>query len=80
MSTDNASLMVDEFAEKLSEHCDSVIIICTTYDGEGADGGSCTRVICKRRGNYYATKGVVTEWLEEERNRDLAEKLNAGEN
>lgn len=62
------SELVDDFAEKLSEHFDSVLIICTVYD----DG---TKVCCKRRGNYYATKGAVTEWLEEERNRDLADKL-----
>lgn len=76
MSESAASDLVDKFAEELSEHCDSVIILATVHDGAGMDGGSGTRVICKRRGNYYATKGVITEWLEEERNRDLAEKLN----
>lgn len=63
------SEMADDFSEKLSEHFDSVIIICTTTEGNG------TRVVCKRRGNYYATKGAMVEWLEEERNRDLAQKL-----
>lgn len=72
-----ASDLVDRAIETLSEHFDSIIILATVYDGEGATGGSGTRVVCKRHGNYYATKGVVIEWLEEERNRDLAEKLNA---
>lgn len=79
MSTDTASQMVEKFAEELLEHVDSVIVIATVYDGSGEPGGSGTRVICKHRGNYYATKGVITEWLEEERNRDLAEKLHPEE-
>lgn len=68
------SQLADECAAKLLEHLDSVIIIGTVYDSENG-----TRVICKRSGNYYATKGAITEWLEEERNRDLAEKLRGDE-
>ena len=75
---DTASQLAEECVEKLSEHVDSVIIICTVYDDEG-DGVNGTRIICKRKGNYYATKGVLTEWLEEERNRDLADKLRQSE-
>lgn len=67
---DAASNLVDECADRLSEHFESVVIIATVYDGNNG-----TRVACKRRGNYYATKGAITEWLEDERNRDLAEKL-----
>lgn len=75
MSNNPGNDLADECAEKLSEHFESVMIIATVYEGPGEEGGSGTRVVCKRRGNYYATKGAVTEWLEEERNRDLADKL-----
>lgn len=61
--------LAQEFAAKLSEHFDSVIILCTVQE-EGA-----TRVVVKRLGNYYATKGLMQEWLEEEVNEDLAQKL-----
>lgn len=73
MSDQSDSQLADHFADRLAEHFQSVVIICTHADPDG------TRVVCKRRGNYYATKGAVTEWLEEERNRDLAEKLKGEE-
>ena len=62
--------LADKMADDLAEHFESVIIIATRT--EGTEG---TNVVCKRRGNYYATKGAITEWLEDERNRDLVDKM-----
>lgn len=54
--------IVDEACSKLREHVDSVRIFVTRDN----DDGSLTAGLSRGRGNYYAQKGLIQEWLEEQ--------------
>lgn len=60
---------INEAMEKLSEHFDSVQILCTRYKG-GDDGGTVN--IARGTGNWFARYGQMKEWLirEEETSRE----------
>ncbi len=58
---------------KLAEHFDSVLILCTV-NAEGF-----TRLINRRAGNYYASKGAAQEFLDDEKNKELAEYIKTTE-
>lgn len=60
---------VEQIAEKIVEKFESVIILVSNNE-EGK-----TRSYAARRGNYFASKGLIIEWLENERNIELARKL-----
>ncbi len=50
--------LVDEFAAKLAEHCDSVQIMCeVTEDGQSAG-------IYRGRGSWYARQAMAEEFRE----------------
>lgn len=55
---------VEDIASQLIEKFDSVIILVTRND-EGKSGA----YVC-RRGNYYASKGLMFDWIERERHLD----------
>ncbi len=64
----------NEFTEILSElGADSVCIFTTHMASCGTSGN------CARAGNYYAQRGVVSDWVQNGKNDDLACSLNAAE-
>lgn len=71
---DPAHTKLEQCLGQLAEHFDSVLIL-VSYNEEGY-----TRAAIKRAGNYYASKGLAQEWLEEEQQKEaanaIAEKLN----
>ncbi len=58
---------IDRAVERLGEHFESVAIFATkrTEDGKG-NTASYKRSV----GNYYATRGMVHEWLERQKEVD----------
>lgn len=66
---DITSELIEGHASRLSEHFDSVLIIATKNE-------ECvTRLVVRRRGNYYASKGAAIEWLENESQQELAKEI-----
>lgn len=65
MTSDELETVMD----KLAEHYDSVLLLCTHNE----EGTTLSRV--KRRGNYYASKGLAIEWLENEHDMELAKEI-----
>ncbi len=57
---DDLALMVDEFAAKLGEHCDSVRIFVTR---PSPDDSTKTQSYEQGSGNFYAQFGQINEWL-----------------
>lgn len=69
--------LMEEVAGKLSEHCDSVRIVCSSIREDGS-----SQYLARGRGNWYAQYGSVREWLlrEEEIMRlDEREERGGGE-
>ena len=54
--------LVDLHAAQLAEHFDSVRIFCTKHDSEHL-GLSNTQAYSKGRGNWYAQRGQIQDWL-----------------
>ncbi len=61
---ENVKKMVDEFRDKLSEHCDSVRIFVSF---PSLNGESDTVGYTNGGGNLFAQHGQVREWLEFQR-------------
>lgn len=59
----------DAITNRLAEEFESVLILVSTNEN------GVTRSCVKRRGNYYASRGLAQHWLEEERNTELAEQI-----
>ena len=57
------SILVKSIASKLAEHYDTVQIFCTKH--EGGQGGTIHAEWGV--GNYYARRGQVLEWIEEQK-------------
>jgi len=57
---DDKMLMLGRFADQMSEHFDSVLILCSgpVHDGEGGSGS-----FRQQRGNVFAHEGLVRDWL-----------------
>jgi len=55
--------LVDEACSRLREHVDSVRIFVT----RDSDDGQETAGLSRGRGNFYAQRGLVEEWLEGQR-------------
>lgn len=53
----------------LMEHFDTVQIFCTRYDSD--DGGTVN--VASGKGNYFARKGHIEQWLEGEEEGDEEE-------
>lgn len=69
MSESLTDAQVEGIISRLSEHYDSVLIIATKNE-------ECvTRLLIRRRGNYYASKGAAIEWLESESQQELAKEI-----
>lgn len=60
MSKDDLEKLTEKHAVQLSEHFESVIILGTRLVG---DGERYTEMVFKSRGNWYAHKGMMEEWL-----------------
>lgn len=56
--------MAEDYAAKLAEHCESVVIITTFSKPATGPEGPRTGLVAAARGNYYAQQGSVTAWLE----------------
>lgn len=61
--------LVHQAASRLAENFDSVIILVTVNE-EGV-----TRSQSSRRGNYFASKGLMQDWLDDEKNKELAQTV-----
>lgn len=59
--------LVRRAADQISDHVDSVIIVITKHN---ADGCSRTKANYSWRGNYYAARDSVREWLVEQDQAD----------
>lgn len=70
---DIRSKAVEKAVEELSPKFDGVIILASISEG------GVTKSVIRRGGNYYACKGIVTEWLEQERNGELAKAIKEDE-
>jgi len=59
--------LVKRAADQISDHVDSVIIVITKHNPDG-----CARTKCSVswRGNYYAARDSVREWLTEQDQAD----------
>lgn len=55
--------LVKRAGDQLSDHVDSVIIVVTKHN---PDGCGRTRATTSWRGNYYAARDSVREWLVEQ--------------
>lgn len=66
MSALNPYALLEQFLLRLAEDFDSVFIAVSKNE-EGVTSAS-----TKRAGNYYATKGLVQDWLDDEKNKELA--------
>lgn len=58
---------LESLTNRLAEEFDSVLILVTKNE-EGV-----TRSCIKRRGNYYASMGLVRHYLDEESQQELAD-------
>lgn len=65
---------LQDAVDALAEHYDSLIIFATRYESEAESGEQGTVGITRRRGNYYASCGLVRGWVkqqdEHERSRE----------
>lgn len=59
--------LIDKALDTLGEHFEAIQIIATDSDG----GGSL--YVARGRGNFYARKGAVHQWLENDRHDDAAQ-------
>lgn len=59
--------MVRRAADQLSDHVDSVVVVVTKHN---PDGSSRTKANYSVRGNYYAARDSVREWLVEQDQAD----------
>lgn len=69
MSKGELTTIADGCLAKLVEHYDAVLILASRNE----DGG--TKALVRRAGNFYASKGLAVEWLEEERNKEQASAI-----
>lgn len=60
---------VDQALDSLGEFFESVQIIATDSDVDGST------YIARGRGNFYARKGSVQQWLENDRHDDQAQYI-----
>jgi len=72
--------LVDLHCAQLSEHFDSVRIFCSKHDSEN-EGQGATQGYTRGRGNYYAQRGQIADWLvdQTEETRDVRRLINRGE-
>lgn len=64
---------LDPTIAKLMEEYDSVLILCTKNEG------GVTKAAVRRGGNYYASRGLAQEWLDDLRNEELAKAISDNE-
>lgn len=66
MNADNENDLgrIKECAEKLGEHFDSVHIFCTRHEPTTDNGTLC---FSWGSGNWFARKGQIEEWIEQEK-------------
>lgn len=69
MTRDEINALIDEYAAKLAEHCDSVRILATRTEGPDTEGFS------RGRGDWYAQAGMCHEFLKAEDQRCLAKEI-----
>lgn len=67
--SDELKKLVDEYADKLMEHADSVRIFVTVHRGE--DSTTCS--LNSGRGNFQAQRGQIDEWIVMQRQRERNE-------
>lgn len=69
MELDTDIKRLDDALEVLAEHFDSLLIFATRYETEGMSGkeGQGTVNIVRKRGNHYASVGIVMEWMERQK-------------
>jgi hypothetical protein len=67
MTEEEANKIVDQHIDAMMEHFESVHVLATYI----TDGGDFTMGISRGAGNFYARKGMFSEWSE----RQLAEQI-----
>lgn len=67
--------LCDKAAAGIGEHADSVVIIVTYPAGLNKDGHPATAHYKTGRGNYYAQRGSVIEWIDATRETSVSTPL-----
>lgn len=69
MTTNEADKIIEKNLNELGEHFDAVCVM-VTYKENGV-----TRACYRGSGNYYARLGMAHEFIDNDRNSDLARRL-----
>lgn len=71
MTPNQLNAELEAFCSKMSEHTESIRIV-TTFAQDGMTASS-----SHGRGNWYAQKGSVSDWIKRADNEELANQITA---